>query len=159
MSRTLRKQGGLTLIELLLSMAVAALIMVPLFNMLQTMTAASAVATRQAALQRDADDALSHIAARIMAAPVPPMWAGLDQRIENAAVATTFGKVKFFLDASGKVVEAEGAEQRTLAESVASLEFSASHMLAGQPLVDVTLTMSGDDAATAITRVRMGSSQ
>ena len=59
------RTGGLSLTELLLGLAIGALVLAPLAPILQSAGASARVAEDQVALEREADFALERIAARI----------------------------------------------------------------------------------------------
>jgi len=155
------RQAGLTLIELLLAIAIMALVLASLTDMLQSASRASTLAGDAMALQREADFALARVANRIAVSPVPvsSKWPGLDQKTNKENILVTkFDKVEIFVDGAGQLIEAEGAERRTLAEAVQTLSISATRSSGGAPLVQVALRLArGDARADATSVVRLGS--
>jgi Tfp pilus assembly protein PilW len=143
---------GLSLAELLLGLAIGALVLAPLPSLLQSAGAAARVAEDQAALEREADFALERIAARIRdTAPA----AGLTDKPSSEWL-----KPAVYSVADGVLVEQQGKDSYVLAESVSGFDMSASSSEAGQPLVKVSLVLArGGASTTAVTTVRLGSAQ
>ena len=157
----MRKETGLTLIELLLAIAIMALVLASLTDMLQLAARASTLAGEEMALQREADFALARVSNRIAVTPAPASskWPGLDQKTNQENILVTkFDKFEIFVDGAGQLIEAEGAERRILAESVRTLSISATRSSGGAPLVEVALSLArGDVRADATSLVRLGS--
>jgi len=157
----MKKDAGLTLIELLLAIAIMALVLASLTDMLQSAGRASALAGEAMTLQREADFALARVANRIATAPAPTSskWSGLDQKINaEKFFVTKFDTVEIFVDGASQLIEAQGAERRVLAESVRTLSISATRSSGGAPLVEVALSLArGDARADATSVVRLGS--
>ena len=146
------RQQGLSLAELLLGLALTALIMLPLLPMLQTASAADNAVADQAVLERDADFALNRIAARIRVTDPADMAAG--------KATSEWLKPAVYSVANGVLVEQQGKDSYVLAESVSGFDMSASSSEAGQPLIKVSLALARDGASTsAVTTVRLGSAQ
>jgi len=161
MTKARSAQAGLTLVELLLAMAIMAMVLASLSDMLQSAARASTLAGEAMTLQREADFALARVTGRIAAAPAPTLskWPGLDQKTnkENLFV-TKFDTIEIFVDGAGQLVEAEGPQRRILADSVRSLSITATRSSGGAPLVEVALNLArGDASAAATSVVRLGS--
>jgi type II secretory pathway pseudopilin PulG len=139
MSRQLRlRQHGLSLVELLLGLAITALIMAPLVPMVQTASAAARATGDQAALERDADFALERIARAVRTT---------DPAFDPAVYAVS----------NGTLVEQRNGTTYVLAESVTGFSVDTPIAAAGQSVVVVTLNLARGNATTAATAtVRVG---
>lgn len=147
---------GLTLVEVLGALAVAAVLMVPLAALLQD-AAASSVAGR-AALDLNADlrFALDHIAANVSTltptplppagADVPPVSAWLSP-LTYTLSATPTGTNLVETDTTPKT-----GHTGVIASNVSAFSLSAPDMAAGQPLVRVDLTLSANGVSVSGTR-------
>ncbi|THC43510.1 PilW family protein [Massilia sp. Mn16-1_5] len=143
---------GLSLVELLIGLAITALVMVPLVPMLQTASAAASVGQEQIALQRDADFALERIAARIRATPPSTTLVGKP--------SSDWLKPAVYSVNNGVLIEQQGKESYVLAESVTAFELSIPVNDSTQPLIKVSLSMSRNGSSTsAMATVRMGTAQ
>ena len=154
------REAGISLVELLLGLAITALVMAPLVPMLETASNAARIADDQVALERDADFALERIAARIRAtAPAPD--------VQNKPVDEWLKPVVYSLilnpgDSAGVLVEQQGKETYTLTEpkSVANLTLAMPVTEASQPAIRVSLSMErGAARTTAVATVRMGTAR
>lgn len=147
--RTPAREHGLTLAELLLGLAITALVMAPLVPMLRTASSAANVAQNRTALQREADFALARIAARIRAtAPAPNL---------TDKPSSDWLKPAVYSVSNGALVEQQGLERYVLAESVTAFELSAPGADSAQQLLKVSLSLARDGgSATAAAVVRMG---
>jgi Tfp pilus assembly protein PilW len=142
MSRPARlRERGLSLVELLLGLAITALIMAPLVPMVQTASAAARATGDQAALERDADFALERIARAI--------------RTSDPAFDSTNYSVS-----NGTLLEKQNGIAYVLAESVTGFSLDSRTVEAGQTVVAVNLSLArGNASTTATATVRMGSLQ
>lgn len=156
----LRRARGLSLVELLLGLAITALVMAPLVPILETASNAARSAGDQVALERDADFALERIAARIRAtAPAPD--------VQNKPVDEWLKPVVYSLilnpgDSAGVLVEQQGKETYVLTEpkSVTDLTLTMPATEAAQPAIRVSLSMKrGAASTTAVATVRMGTAR
>lgn len=128
-------QAGLTLVELLLALALGALVMVPLLELLRTTAAAASHAAPRLALADEADFAVQRIAAQVRAG-TPIDHYSLD---------------------GDRLVESNGMAVAILAESVRDFTKTLPVSAAGQQLVQVSLTLRRQDAtATAGATIRAG---
>lgn len=152
MSRRPALQRGLSLIELLLGLAIMAMIMAPLVPMLETASAAARIGGSQAALEQEADFALERIAARIRATD-PVVLSGASADWLTPAVYVVVDKTLF---------ERQGGNNYPLAEGVSDFRLEA---VAGTlPLIRISLALERDgngdgvvDASTSTSSVvRMG---
>jgi Tfp pilus assembly protein PilW len=147
-----RPARGTTLAELLVALAVAAIVLAPLARLMRTNAAASAVAADRVAVERDADFALERIAARVRAT-TPALLA---PNADSSTSGSWFGAVTFQLS-SGKLVETSGATSRTLADNVTAFSITPNTVLTGQQLVLASVTLArGDASTTHSATVRMG---
>ncbi|KQQ88463.1 PilW family protein [Massilia sp. Leaf139] len=150
--RTALREAGISLVELMLGLAITALVMAPLVPMLQTAAASARVAGGRNALEREADFALERIAARIRA--TKPTAAIKDRPSDEWLKPVVYNA------SNGTLFEREGKDSHVLAESVSAFEMRASNVDAEQPLITVSLSLAQDDASTtAVTTVRMGTEQ
>ncbi|WP_305823867.1 hypothetical protein [Massilia brevitalea] len=150
MSRHFLRSRGLSLAELLLGLAIGALVLAPLGPMLHSAGDAARVAADQVALEREADFALDRIAARIRGTAVGP--ALLDKP------SSEWLKPAAYSIADGVLTEQQGKDSYVLAESVNSFSLTAASTEAGQPLLTVRLDLARGSASTsAAASVRMGS--
>jgi Tfp pilus assembly protein PilW len=142
------RQHGLSLVELLLGLAITALVLTPLVPMLQTASAASSIGADRLAVERDAHFALDRIATRIRGTPIPPDLKGLPADWLKPAV---------YLLSNGTLIEQQGGTNYVLAESVTAFSITAPAATGSQPLVQASITLvRGGTSTTASTTVRMG---
>jgi len=145
---------GLSLVELLVGLAITALVMAPLVPMLQTASAAAGVGQEQIALQRDADFVLERVAARIRATPAPATLAG------KPSSDWLKPAVYIYNADTGVLVEQQGKESYVLAESVTAFKLSAPVNDSAQQLININLSMTRNGSSTsAMATVRMGTAQ
>lgn len=146
--RSATRERGISLVELLLGLAITALVLAPLVPMLGTAAAASRLAGNQVALEQEADFALARIAARIR---VTAASADLSKP------ATEWLKPAVYSVAGGVLLERQGADTYPLAESVTAFSLSAPATADGTPRITATLSLARDGASTtAVTTVRLG---
>lgn len=152
MSGPRKRAHGLSLVELLLGLAITALVLAPLVPMLQTAAAAARYSSEQVALEQEADFALERVAARIRATAPPPSLADKPSTDDwlSPAVYTWTGT---------SLVERQGKETYVLAESVTGFSLAAP-ATNGEPLITVSLSLArGSASTTAVATVRMGSAR
>ena len=149
------RQAGISLVELLLGLAITALVMAPLVPMLQTASAAASITGNQAALEQEAAFALERIAARIRT--TKPTAALKDKPntewLKPAAVYSLSGRT---------LIETVDKKTYVVAESVTAFNMTVAGAENTQPLLTVSLSLANEDnsvstSATAV--VRMGSTQ
>ena len=149
------RQYGLSLIELLLGLAITALVMAPLVPMLASASSAARIADDQVSLERDADFALERIAARIRAtAPATDL--------RDKPVSDWLKPAVYSVSATKALVEQQGPETYVLTEpeSVTDFALSAPVTEASQPAITISLTMKRRAASTtAVTTIRMGTTR
>jgi len=149
-----RAQEGLTLVELLLGLAIAAVLMIPLAGLFQSASGAG-IATRAALdLNGDARFALDRIAQRALAAPSvssgapvadPNTWlAPLNYKLVGTDLVET--------DATPKTGRAS-----VIAANVSAFRLSAPDVGDGQAMLKIELTLSAQGASLSASRtVRVG---
>lgn len=145
---------GLSLVELLLGLAIGALVMAPLVAMLRTASAVAPVAGARIALERDADFALERIAARIRL--TAPSTALIDKPSEE------WLKPAVYSVSAGVLVEQMDKKTSPLAEGVTAFGMTVAAADSEQPLVTVSLSLGlpdGGPSTTASATVRMGSAR
>jgi prepilin-type N-terminal cleavage/methylation domain-containing protein len=162
-----RFQRGLSLVELLAGLAIAAAVMAPLAQMQSTAASAAAIVRTQLEVEREADFALERIVARVRSTTPAPLAANANE----ASSGNWFGGVTF-VRVGGQLLERSGGVDQVLAESVTDFRIVALTSVGAQPLVQVSLTLaharsaSTEQAAalvaagastTARATVRMGS--
>ena len=148
------RQHGISLVELLLGLAITALIMGPLVPMMQTASAAARISGDRVALERDADFALERIAARIRITAASK--AELDKPNSEWLTPAVYSV------SGGVLVEQQGSAIYTLAESVTAFSLTASATDSQHPLVTVSLSLGlpdGSASTSASATVRMGSAR
>lgn len=131
-------QSGLSLVELLLALAITAMVMVPLLGLLNTTAAASTQARPHIELQHEAAFAVQRIVAQVRAgAPLANYTLEGDRLLEKNGTATS-----------------------TLATSVTAFSQAMPAAAAGQQLVQVSLTLARDGAsASADATIRAGAAR
>jgi prepilin-type N-terminal cleavage/methylation domain-containing protein len=146
-----RRQHGVTLVELLLGLAVTALLLAPLVPMLQTAAAAARIGGEQAALEQEADFAIERISDRIRATPPSTqLSSNSDDWLTPAA----------YLVIDGTLYERQKGINYPLAVSVIDFGMTAPASISGRPVIQVSLTLKrGDFSASAGATVRMGEVQ
>ena len=146
------RQSGLTLLELLLGLAITALVMAPLVPMLQTAAAAAGATGNQAALEQEANFALERIAARIRAtAPTAALKDKPYAEWLKPAVYTWNGAT---------LTEKLDTKTSILAESVTAFDMTVAGATSDEPLLTVSLGLANDTASTSATIVvRMGTAR
>jgi Tfp pilus assembly protein PilW len=120
------RQSGVSLVELLLALAITAMVMVPMLELLRTTSATSSQVKPRFDLEREADFAVQRIAAQVRGgAP-----------IANYSLS------------GDKLIEKNGTVVSTLAESVTAFSQNMPAAAAGQQLVQFSLTLARDGAST-----------
>ena len=143
------REHGISLVELMLGLAITALVLAPLVPMIRTASAAARIGGEQVALEQEADFAVERIAARIRATPPAELtgpWTGWLLPASYTYTPNT-----------GMLVEQQQGVSYTLAESVTSFGLAARGSEGGQPMIEVNLTLQrGDAVSSASAIVRMG---
>lgn len=146
--RSALRQHGLSLVELLLGLAITALVLAPLVPMLETASAAARIGGEQAALEREADFAIERISDRIRAT-APSTQLPADR--------TDWLKPAVYVRDGSTLFEQQKGVNYTLAESVTAFSLDAPASIGGAPVIQVSLTLArGGFNTTASATVRMG---
>ena len=152
MKRSVRgQQHGVSLVELLLGLAITALVLGPLVPMLQNAATAARIGGEQAALEQEADFAIERISDRIRATPPSTQLpSNRDDWLKPAV---------YFLSA-GILYEQQKGINYPLAGSVTGFNLAAPASISGRPVIQVSLTLerNGFNASASAT-VRMGGVQ
>lgn len=152
-------QAGVTLVELLLGLAIAALLMAPLAALFQDAANASVGGRAALDLNQDLRFALDRIAATVTATPpaaIPD--AGMDMPDVSTWLAFQ-GYTVVYTVANGNLVENQYDPKGTklqsssvIAANVSSFRLSAPDIATGQPLVKAELTLAANGASASGTR-------
>jgi Tfp pilus assembly protein FimT len=148
MSRQLA-QGGFTLAELLGGLAIAAILVVPLADMLRSGTESARSVRSALDLNDAARFALGRIAASAAAAETPQPYGA------SVAAATWLAPVSYALAGTNLVETDAGvspARSSVIAANVSAFRLTAPEVVDGLPLLTVEMTLSAD--GNAITRMR-----
>lgn len=141
------RERGLSLIELLLALAITAVVLAPLVPMLATASNAARIGGDQLAVEREADFALERIAARIRAKTTTLahiIGSSCDQDLATPVL---------YKVSNGVLSEKQGEDSHDLASSVSCITFDTLSSSTGQTLVKVSLSLVRNDASTAATAV------
>jgi hypothetical protein len=147
------RQGGVSLLELLLGLAITALVLTPLVPMLQTAADTARIGGGQAALEREADFAVERISDRIRATtPSTQLSANPNDWLKPAVYVWNVDTKTLY--------EQQAGINYTLAEYVTNFALAAPVSTGGPPAIQVSLTLKRDVfTATAGATVRMGDMQ
>lgn len=146
------RAAGLTLIELLIGLALTAMLMVAMTSMLQVSTAAGAVSAEQLDLQEQARFAVRRIAQRIEQTPE----AVLPDKSDDTNSGTWLMPALYDLRA-GALSETIGSVTSVLADNATSLRITTAPVAAGRSVVTVAFALKkGNAVASATVSVRVG---
>jgi hypothetical protein len=138
------REHGLSLVELLLGLAIAALVLAPLVPMLATASSAARIGGDQLTVEREADFALERIAARIRASTTAAQLTGSSCGDLKSAAYDVI---------DGALIETLGKDKYVLAESVACITLTTLASSSERPLIQVSLNLTRDNGSTAATAV------
>jgi Tfp pilus assembly protein FimT len=142
---------GLSLVELLVALSLAAMMLAPLAALMRNMAAASATAADRTALARDADFALSRIAAAVRATPATLLAAPANGGTDDSG---NWFNVEFKWE-NGQLMQKN--PDGVLADNVTNFAITAPYVETGQQLVQVSLTLARNDVAiTSGLTLRLG---
>jgi len=141
------RQRGLSLVELLLGLAITALVLAPLVPMLRTASAAAAIGADQTAIEREADFALGRIATRIRATAADKVTPLIGSSCDTDETTPVQYKV------AEKVLKDTEGTGYVLAESVDCITLASTVSSTGQTFVTVSLALARGDASTTATAV------
>lgn len=149
-----RPQRGMTLVELLVGLAITALLMASMVKMLGSATAASSLSSQQLDLQARTQFALQRIALQIgksNAAVLP------DKADSKTSSPWPLAAAYTWVPGTGILSEQIGATTQVVAEGVSNFSITSPSVSAGQTLIAVSLTLSaGADSNSGILQARLG---
>jgi Tfp pilus assembly protein FimT len=143
------RERGLSLVELLLGLAIAAMVLAPLVPMLATASAAARIGGDQLAVERDADFALERISARIRATSAAAELTGSSCGPGPKSAAYEVKDV----NEVKTLIETQGKDKYVLAEYVTCITLTSVSSSSEQPTIQVSLNLKRGDASTAATAV------
>ena len=145
---------GMTLIELMIGLAVIALLMAPLAALLSNSATGGAVTALQLDLQNQAQFAIARIDRQIQASSNTQ----LSQKTNDASSGSWLAPATYSL-APGTMAgtqglyETIGGNARLLAEPVSAFSVTSPGSTTGQTLIAVSLTLTRGDAIATVTDV------
>jgi len=144
-----RRARGMSLVELLIALVLAALMLAPLAGLTADMAGTLAIAANRQALLHDAEFAVERMAYVIRNSPVGVLSQGADTTTSGSWFAQTFK-----LD-HGQLLQT--SPNGVLADNVTAFAIVAPQVQAGQQLVQISLTLArgGTSVSTGAT-VRVG---
>lgn len=149
-----RRQGGVTLVELLMALLICGLVLAPLAGMLDSSILAGTRQAGRVALEQDLDFALERIAGAVRATPRKVLS---PQDSQLADSGNWFDKSRFRLAADGRLIEARDGVDNVLAESVAAFSVSARSVGSDVTMVEARLRLeSAGEAVQGSLALRMG---
>lgn len=145
---------GISLVELLIGLAISAMVMVPLVPMLATSAQAARITAERRAIERDASFALKRIAAQVRATS-PAL---LSPQANSDTSGDWFSGVTYHL-AGSRLLETRSGIDYVLADAVTAFSITAPTVGAGTPVIEVSLTLAtpGGASTSASAVMRMGS--
>jgi prepilin-type N-terminal cleavage/methylation domain-containing protein len=144
-------QGGVSLVELLMALAISATLMAPLAVMLNTSVKADADTSSRRPLQQDLNFALERIAAQVRATP--------RKTLSPNALASDSGSwfAARYIQQADQLIERLSGTDRVIADGVTTFSITAKAVGADNTLVEATLVLTrGTEAATGTTVLRLG---
>jgi type II secretory pathway pseudopilin PulG len=141
-------QAGFTLAELLGGLAIAAILLMPLADMLRSATESARSVRSALDLNSDARVALGRHAARARAPPAVPVGA----RLAPAALLAPFAYATEGTDLVETDKRVTPARSSVIAANVTEFTLTAPEVVDGLPLLTVELTLGAD--GTTVTRTR-----
>ena len=144
----------MTLMELLIGLAISAVLLMSMVNMLASANAAGSVGRQQLDLQARAQFAVQRIGIQIDASGNAVLADKADSRTSSPwPLAATYT----WTPADGLLTEKIGAVSRVIAEEVSDFSITSPSVAAGETLITVSLTLAaGGGVATAGLQARMG---
>jgi Tfp pilus assembly protein FimT len=149
---------GMTLVELVLGMALTAMLLVAMTSMLQASSAAGAVSGAQLDLQEQAQFAVRRIASRIELTPASILPAKPDDSSSAGWLAPALYDLRPGTNPTTlALTETIGPVSTVLAEPVTTFSITSAPVSAGRSVVKVALTLdAGNASASAAVSVRLG---
>jgi prepilin-type N-terminal cleavage/methylation domain-containing protein len=148
------RQEGLTLVELLVALAICALVLGPLASMLDTSMRVGARSAAHATLEQDLDFALERIAGAARATPRKAPGPGDAALVDSGGL---LDKSRFRVNANRQLIEVRDGVDNVVAEAVATFGIGARAVAADTTLIEATLRLeSGAESVQGSVAVRMG---
>lgn len=149
---------GLTLIELLVGLALTAMLLVPMVAMLRVSGAASAASAEQLDLQEQLQFAMRRMVRRIETTPAALLAAKGSDSSSDTWLAPALFKVQTDpVTGAQSLTETIGGVSTVLAAPVTGFAMTAAQVTAGRTVVNVSLTLdNGNSSASAAASVRLG---
>lgn len=152
--RSCRRQGGITLVELLIALAICALVIGPLATMLNTSVLAGEQNGKRAQLRQDLRFALERISSAARDTPRKVLTPQATPLVDSGG---WFEKSRFRVNANKELIEVRDGVDNVVAESVASFSVSARSVGTDATIVEATLRLAQDaETAQGSIAVRMG---
>lgn len=152
--RLRRRQGGVTLVELLMALAIAALVLAPLAAMLNSSVLAGTGNADRAALEQDLNFALERVAAAARATPRKVL------NPQDTMVADSGGWLdgsRFRVNGSGQFIEVRDGVDSVLAGPGVTFGIKARPVGDDATIVEATLRLErGAEVVQGSVAVRMG---
>ncbi|MCC2972864.1 PilW family protein [Massilia sp. IC2-476] len=149
-----RRQGGITLVELLVALVICVMVIGPLASMLDTSVLAGSQNGTRAELRQDLRFALERISSAARDTPLKPL---APQNTTLADSGAWFDKSRFRVNANRQLIEVRDGVDNIVAESVANFGLSASRVNSDATIVEATLRLERDtEAAQGSIAVRLG---
>lgn len=143
-------QAGFTLVELLGGLAVTAILVLPLVDLLHTGADSARTARADLALNNDMRFALDYIAARAAAAPKGSIVGGEAKAPGSWLAPFTYTRAGTDLVETDTSVKPERTS--VIASNVEWFELTAPEVVDGRPVLGIALTLSADGSTVAPTR-------
>jgi Tfp pilus assembly protein PilV len=142
------RMAGLSLVELLVALALGALLLMPLVSLLRSSAAASATASAQTDLQLQAQFAMRRMLARVAATPAALLPAKASDSDSGTWLAPALYDLRTGSVAGTlALTETVGGVSSVLAEPVTSLSISSPEV---NTVVVIALTLARNDATVAL---------
>lgn len=149
-----RRQGGITLVELLMALVICALVIGPLAAMLDTSVKSGMRTGDRAELQQDLRFALERISSAARETPLKPL---APQNTTLSDSGPWFDESRFRVNANRQLIEVRDGIDNVVAESVSTFGLSARRVNKDATIVEATLRLERNvEAAEGSIAVRLG---
>jgi Tfp pilus assembly protein PilV len=143
-------QTGLSLVELLIAVALTAMLLAPLTAILRGGAAASASVGEQTELQSQAQFAMQRMVARVQATPSALLPAKADDTSSGTWLAPALYDLRANADGTLALNETIGGVSRVIAEPATSLSITSPPVSTGRTLVVIALTLGGNNVSVSL---------
>lgn len=144
-------ERGVSLVELLLALAVTAMMMVPVVTMLDTTVAAGAFTGTRRTLEQDASFALDRIATQVRATPRKTLAPNASPSDSETWFAARYSQK------ASQLIERVSGFDYVIADAVSSFSITARAVGTDNTLVETSLVLQrGEEVASATAVVRLG---